>query len=289
MAMLGLKDVTVCAVDTAHRGLAARALRECTQRCEFADAILFSDAQAQGPFRTERIATLRSSADYSKFILKDLHAFIATPHVLVVQWDGYVVDPAAWTDEFLQYDYVGAKWGWYQDGMTVGNGGFSLRSSKLLKATTDPRLPLQSGTPEDMLICRSYRPALATEFGIRYAPEALADRFSYERSMPQAPTFGFHGLFNMWRYVEDADMVALVGELGKYRPDTREYLELVAQYYALRKFVPLRAIYARLRAAHSPAQIQHLMAPILVNERFIAECIRACEATLAAPVSPPGA
>ena len=61
------------------------------------------------------------------------------------------------------------------------------------------------------------------------------------------------------------------------------------QYYALRKFVPLRAIYARLRAAHSPAQIHRLMTPILVNEQFVADCIRACEATLAAPVNPPGA
>ena len=52
---------------------------------------------------------------------------ISTPFVLVIQWDGYIVDPSAWANAFRKYDYVGAV---VHDkrGTFVGNGGFSLRS-----------------------------------------------------------------------------------------------------------------------------------------------------------------
>ena len=54
--------------------------------------------------------------------------------MLLIQWDGYVVNPEAWDPAFLGCDYLGAKWYWHDDGMRVGNGGFSLRSRRLLDA-----------------------------------------------------------------------------------------------------------------------------------------------------------
>src|SRR5262249_46585437 len=124
------------------------------------------------------VAGIGSRRAYSEFIVKSLLPHISTPHVLLVQWDGYVTNPDAWDPEFLDSDYIGAQWFWHADGMRVGNGGFSLRSRRLLEALQDPRIV--AGDAEDETICRTYRPLLEREYGIRFADEATADRFAFE-------------------------------------------------------------------------------------------------------------
>jgi len=119
--------------------------------------------------------------------------------VLFVEWDGYVVHPDAWKQGFMEYDYIGAKWSAYSDGVNVGNSGFSLLSHKLLKALAEQQLPFNGRWAVDVLICRS---ALEHQHGIRFAPESVAVKFSYEHEAPPWPTFGFHGMGSMWRYVE---------------------------------------------------------------------------------------
>ncbi|WP_321817168.1 MULTISPECIES: DUF5672 family protein [unclassified Paraburkholderia] len=43
-------------------------------------------------------------------MLKALVQHIATPWVLVAQWDGYVLDASRWSERFFEYDYIGAHW-----------------------------------------------------------------------------------------------------------------------------------------------------------------------------------
>jgi hypothetical protein len=47
------------------------------------------------------IRELSGMEDYSNFMIRDLNDYIDTAYALVIQWDGFVVNPAAWTDEFL--------------------------------------------------------------------------------------------------------------------------------------------------------------------------------------------
>ena len=58
---------------------------------------------------------------YSEFVIRELHKYVDTSHCLLVQWDGYVLNPKSWLPQFLDYDYIGAPW----NGNVVGNGGFS--------------------------------------------------------------------------------------------------------------------------------------------------------------------
>jgi hypothetical protein len=277
-APLRLREVTVCAADSVSPALAARALERCVARCDFGDAVLFTDASVAGNFRTVSIEPLRSRADYSRFILKDLPAHVATTYVLVVQWDGYVVDPAAWLPDFLRYDYVGAKWPWHTDGFTVGNGGFSLRSRRLLDAGADPRISLDSGLGEDKILCRLYRQPLEAQFGLRFAPESVADCFSHERSPPAGPTFGFHGLFNLWRHEDDAELVALAARVPDAVLATEEYAELFAHCFARQRRLASDAFYSRLRAVKSPEAIEAQLASAIREADFIARCVRESEA-----------
>jgi Protein of unknown function (DUF5672) len=212
---LRLKDVTVCAADSLHPQLAARALEICLDKVDFADAVLFSDVNLPGRFRHEAIPPLRSSDDYSRFCLQELAKRIASKFVLVVQWDGYVVDPKAWTNEFLRYDYIGAPGFSSAKGgekvWVVGNGGFSLRSRRLLDAVS--KLPAIMGIAEDRLICEVFRDTIVREDGVRFAPEALADRFCFFQRDPRGATFGFHGFYNLHRVEDDQSVLTVVNAL----------------------------------------------------------------------------
>jgi hypothetical protein len=95
----------------------------------------------------------------------------------------------------LDYDYIGATWPQFDDGLVVGNGGFSLRSRRLLHLLEDDIF--EAHHPEDVAICRTWRKMLEEAHGIRFAPPELASTFSAERSGDLRETFGFHGFFNM--------------------------------------------------------------------------------------------
>jgi len=83
-----------------------------------------------------KIPRIASRAEYSRFVIKELGRHFRTSHLLVIQWDGYVINGKAWQEAFLEYDYIGAPWGFHTDQHRVGNGGFSLRSRRLFDAAS---------------------------------------------------------------------------------------------------------------------------------------------------------
>ena len=201
---------------------------------------------------------------YTSFLLRDLNQHIQTPFVLVTQWDGYVTHPGMWSDEFLDYDYIGAVWYWFPENK-VGNGGFSLRSKRLLEAMCDPQFELLHSLDgkklgEDELICRVYRSVLEQKFGIRFPPESIAHRFAYERSAPTLPTFGFHGLFNFWREVSDTDLAAIMPLMPASTLQHLFCAELAAAYLQLQRWIPLRILYSTWRSQFSFQQVSKLVA-----------------------------
>ena len=195
---LALPGVTLCAATSVNLEATLAALRQCLAMCEFGDAILFTDQPVEGlptGLRRVEIGNLSEAAAYSQFMIEGLVHQIRTDHALVVQWDGFICSPDAWDESFLDYDYIGAVWPQFSDSSNVGNGGFSLRSKRLLKACMDPRFVGRH--PEDVAICRVNRPLLEEGHGIRFADAAVARKFSFERESADRPTFGFHGVFNM--------------------------------------------------------------------------------------------
>jgi tetratricopeptide (TPR) repeat protein len=207
--MLELPGVTLCCIDTLNHALALRALRRSSEGIRFGSTCFISDRLVDEPGVTSIvIAPLASRDAYSEFVLKSLLPHIHTPHVLLVQWDGYAINPDAWRDGYLDVDYIGAKWFWHTDGMRVGNGSFSLRSRKLLEALQDSRIVLTGA--EDETIGRAFRPLLEREHGIRFASESLADAFAFEAAYPIGKPFGFHGLFNFCRVVPPEELAELV-------------------------------------------------------------------------------
>ncbi len=194
--MTHLPTVTVVAVTTKDYGPTIEAIHKTLKHIDPYDVFYFSDNAFHDPtgvIKHFRIDRFKSVEDYNHFIFKLLGNYIDSEHVLVIQHDGYVVDGKAWRDEFLDYDYIGAPWT-YTDGRNVGNGGFSLRSLKLQKVLQSEEFEFYS--PEDEKIARYYRQTLERKYGIKYAPDAVAHKFSFEMHKPLQPTFGFHNYFH---------------------------------------------------------------------------------------------
>jgi Protein of unknown function (DUF5672) len=211
---LPLPNVTLACVDTRTPALALAAIARCRAQIAFGDVLLFTDpALVPSPPAGLRIVptTVDSVPAYSHFMLRGLLPHVHGTHVLVVQWDGYVLDAAQWDPRFLDHDYIGAPLRGEPAERAVGNGGFSLRSRRLLQALQDPSLAERH--PEDLCICHDHRARLEREHGIRFAPLDVAARFSYERVPPSGPTFGFHGLFNMHELLSPVDLHDLVQAL----------------------------------------------------------------------------
>ena len=167
--------------------------------------------------------------------------------MLVTQWDGFVVDPRAWSHEFLVHDYIGAVWPDQPAARSVGNGGFSLRSRRLLAAGLDPRITEEH--PEDVVLCRTWRDHLEREHGVSFAPPALARRFAFENEAPQAPTFGFHGPYNLPRFLDEPTLAALLDELPDEFFRSRDARRLARALLARRMPVTAQSLLARRRAA----------------------------------------
>lgn len=222
-----LDDVTLVAVTSVALKPTVAALKASMRQCDFGRVLLMSDqppSDADEKIEWHKIGRLRSRDDYSRFMLRELAEHIETSHALCVQWDGFVLKGSAWRPEFLDFDYIGAVWPHFADNHNVGNGGFSLRSRRLLDACRD--LPLTGREPEDLVIARRFRKQLETH-GIRFAPETVASLFAYERACSTGQEFGFHGAFNLVRYLPKEVTAAFFHSLEPGMLAPNERLELL--------------------------------------------------------------
>jgi hypothetical protein len=206
--LLELPDVTLVAVDSVAHALTRLALEDTLRQIRPAKTIVLSDRHEAVPVGAGWVQceAMLSVEAFAGMLWYQVPHFVNTSHFLLVQWDGWALDAQCWNPQFLHYDYIGAPWGWFRDGLNVGNGGFSLRSLRLCKflAAHTQEFPIR--IPEDYALCRVYRPVLE-RLGLRWAPDAIAGQFAFERTRPVAQTFGFHGPFN-WTTVLSADALA---------------------------------------------------------------------------------
>ena len=242
-----LSDITICAADCLTPELALIAIEKSMMQCDFARAILFTDKPTPHKKGIELITIkkLNSQNDYSRFILKELYKHIKTKFVLIVQWDGYVLNGKSWHDRFYNYDLIGAKWHWHKDTYTVGNGGFTLRSLKLQKMMASNEFPFKKNVGEDAQICKLYRQKLIKKYKIKFASEEVADQFSYERRPLHTDTFGFHGFFNFYRHTYDDDLKIIINKIDKKIFSTKEFRELLIQYVVHMKFKSSLVLYKK--------------------------------------------
>lgn len=188
---LQLPDVTLVGVDHAAHALTRRSLQKCLAVADFADVVVCSDQDLLPGARWVRTEA-DSELSATKLLWTTVPAHVRSRHFLYVQWDSWIVNPTAWSDSFLDYDYIGAAWP-RPPPFDVGNGGFSLRGRDM---TNYARNKFAFYHPEDYGLCVYYRPILE-DIGFCWPKAELAARFSAEGQWPRGGLpFGFHGAYN---------------------------------------------------------------------------------------------
>lgn len=205
-----LNDVTLVAVDCTD-GIVntIKSLVHCANQISFGSVKIISHEMPDSLpsyIVFEKCHKLKTIDEYNHFMFKELCQYIDTDYCLTVQADSLIINPQVWDNNWLSYDYIGAPWVisnsayiCHETGehVRVGNGGFSLRSKKILNAPALYHLPLlqeQGWYNEDGNICVYHRKRML-EIGIKYAPAEVAARFSYENPVPEnegITPFGFH-------------------------------------------------------------------------------------------------
>lgn len=203
MSKLQLPSVTLICTDCLNANRAIKVLEHCKSLCDFGAVKFLTSIPVEYEHRV-KIMPLNSLIAYSIFMLTRFHEYIETEHCLIVQRDGFILNPESWDDEWLSLDYIAPLFVQYSH---CGSGGFSLRSKKLMQAAAE-RTPKWDGTNQDAHRIQNdlnyYEDGVLSLSGkfkdFKIASLEQAGRFAAggnkdPRYFYEKP-FGFHGLIN---------------------------------------------------------------------------------------------
>ena len=204
MNKLQLPSVTLMAIDCINAQKAINVLEHCKKMADFGAIKFLTSIPIEYEHRVQ-IMPLNSLIAYSIFMLTKCADYIDTPNVLIVQCDGWILNPQSFKHEWLNLDYIA---GLFMQNDHCGSGGFSLRSKKIMQRATEimpkwdgsqehaEEIEKSLGYYEDGELCLSHKFR-----GLKFASLEDAADFSqagnrnprYFRERP----FGFHRTFQV--------------------------------------------------------------------------------------------
>ena len=206
--MLKLNNVTLLALTSIQIEDTVNALKYCASLIKFADVKIVTDVEINDKdVKWEKCHKL-DYAGYSRYAVYDMWKHVDTDFVLKIDYDGLITNPNKWSDEFMEYDYIGAPWPLPNDTFSyrdinnniqrVGNGGFTFRSKKMMKLASELDIPWQSfhGYFNDDGFMAVNNRHIYESNGCKIAPIEVAAKFSHEAVIPEIygiTAFGFHG------------------------------------------------------------------------------------------------
>lgn len=198
--------------------------------CSFDDVKFFTSEETDYPH--VKINKINNLAEYSLFAIKELWKHINTDYLLIVQHDGWILNPDAWDNAWYDLDYIGGNACWTdpdENGMG-GNGGFSFRSKRLMqecdKILVDHNK--QYFDPEDIAISggwdHCYRKTLI-EKGFKFATRKIQDKFSLDYGIWDGQ-FGHHkGDLRNFKEEKVTKIVKAVYGTDQRQLDLTEYIK----------------------------------------------------------------
>ena len=196
-----LSKIDLVTINCVNPHVGVQTLKYCQKLVNFGKSILITDGDIDPWYESVEVHKTHklSWEEYNNTCLKLLD-YSNNDYVLVVQDDGHVTNPDKWSDEFFEYDYIGAPWPGDEDWILdqpehkreifkeiiplnrTGNGGFSLRSKKFLEFSY--QYDSCEGHGEDEFLCiRKYHEAI--KYGIKFAPVDVALHFSLENGISE--------------------------------------------------------------------------------------------------------
>lgn len=213
--MLKLPNVTLAAVTSVKIYETIKALEYSMRGIEFGEVVLITHRR---PWMLPKEITYKHTSKLTDIdcfnykIAYELGEYIQTDYVLLIHYDGFVVHPEKWREEFLKYDYIGSPWPIPEEGKQhcyhdiygnlcrVGNS-VSLRSKRLLDFPGQAGLVWEKDEDgfynEDIFICCRNKHRLE-EAGMRIAPVEVAKYFGHEHPVPEVLEVDAPFVFHKW-------------------------------------------------------------------------------------------
>jgi len=214
--MLNLNKVTLFQLNCVDPDVGVQAMKYSSRGINFGKKVLVSHERPHNLpedfdfYQIEKLNHIETSKIH--FGKNGLNQYIETDYYISIHPDGFIINPELWTDEFFEYDYIGAPWPpmpWNHKNR-VGNGGFRFESKKLLEicATLE-----WNGQHDDVFISNTHKELFESN-GCKFPSVEIAARFSLEHKIPEVEydlnkCFGFH---------------------GKLTEESRQYVEMVKNY-----------------------------------------------------------
>ncbi len=272
--MLALPHVTLVIAETRAHALAARTINDLVGRVQFGDILIYSNDCAAIPVPGARYITVQdwpNKIASGQFYYSEAATRIETSHALLMEWDAGLNEPEAWTDDFLQYDFIGAPWpgrghSHVKDGMNVGNGGFMLQSKRLADFLFANQKRIVCAT--DFHLACHHRRQIEREGGFKWAHESVAERFAFEGwnygyAVPgvKPKSFGYHGCFN-WELMlgreETLARTRMLVDNQFTRNSKLDFLLRTSGSWLSQHFKPLKPINSMERMRQERARHQRL-------------------------------
>lgn len=208
---LQLPNVTLCAMTSVKVRETIKAMEYSMRGIHFGDAVIITDKKPlflPKGIRYAHTSRLNNIDDFNYKTVYEMGDYINTEFAMLVHYDGFIVNPEMWRDEFLDYDYIGSPWPLPKEGDTttyrdiygnlcrVGNS-VGIRSKRLLdypRKANIPFTPEKGWYNEDGFICCRIRHLLEAE-GMSIAPLEVAKYFGHENMIPEIEgikPFAFH-------------------------------------------------------------------------------------------------
>ena len=212
--MINLPNVTLIAVSSIEIERTIRAFQYSCRGINFGEVkfVTHEDVNPDG-ITVHKVPRINSSDEFSKITIYDLPKYVDTEYCILIQYDGFIVHPEQWTDEFLNYDWIGPLWTkghnyFDKNGNSIRVGdGIALRSQKLMGLASKLNLPWdpftnngqhKPGFWEDSWICVKNR-HIYEGHGCKFASIEMAAKWGRELHTPPIPEnegitpFVFHG------------------------------------------------------------------------------------------------
>jgi len=196
-----LENVTLIAVSSVNIWQTIKALCYSMRGIEFGEVTLVTHkkpAFLPDSITYQHIDKISNINMFNYAMVYDLYKYVHKDYAILVHADGFVVNPNSWTNEFLEYDYIGAPWpipdekdkvsyrDEFGDLYRVGNS-VSIRSKRLMELPEKVGMKWESfhnWYNEDGFICVNKRKEFE-KHGCRYAEPSFAAHFSQERMTPE--------------------------------------------------------------------------------------------------------
>lgn len=209
MKKITLNNVTLLSVSSVKIPETIFALKKSMKKINFAEVLLLTNEKPEKlppNIKYVHIDKIDDIEQFNYFMIFELYKYVNTDFILQVHYDGYVVHPELWRDDFLKYDYIGSPWP-ATDGYKDSKGNYSrvgnsvgIRSYRLLEFPSKANIPFDKGQKnnEDGFICCTYKHLFEAE-GMKFAPFDVAKHFGKELEFEDNKDIKKTFLFHKWR------------------------------------------------------------------------------------------